>query len=298
MLLTNSPVKDRFLAHIQFEKRYSRHTVTAYSTDLDQFFTYIRLQYEISDLAEVNHFMVRSWLVHLIDQDDSSRSVARKLTTLRSFFKFCLREGVVTSNPISKITAPRSSKRLPVFVEQEKMDDLLDSTGFEDSYEGLRDRLIVEMFYVTGIRLSELVSLKESDIDFYRSTIKVTGKRNKERIIPFNNKFGEGLRRYLTEKGRVFGPDDNMFLTGRGAVIYPRLVYSIVKENLSRVTTLEKKGPHVLRHTFATHLLNNGAELNAVKELLGHANLAATQVYTHNTIDKLKKVYKQAHPKA
>jgi integrase/recombinase XerC len=291
-------VKERFLAYIQFEKRYSPHTVTAYKTDLDQFFGYLSKQYSITDIREVNPPMIRSWLVLLMENQVGTRSVNRKLTTLKSFYRYLLKEGVTDENPMRKVTSPKVAKRLPVFIDKDRMDQLLDQREFGEGYPGLRDRLILELFYATGMRLAELVNLKESDIDFHHDTIKVLGKRNKERLIPFSKKFESLLNPYLDEKRSSFGETDDLFLTDKGRKIYPKMVYRIVTGSLGGVTTMEKKSPHVLRHTFATHMLNNGAELNAVKELLGHASLSATQVYTHNTIDKLKKIYKQAHPKA
>jgi integrase/recombinase XerC len=291
-------VKERFLAYIQFEKRYSAHTVTAYRSDLEQFFDYLLLTYRVTEISGVNHAMIRSWLVSLMEHKISPRSVNRKLTTLKSFYHFLLREGTISDNPMRKVTPPKTPKKLPVFVEKEKMDTLLDQIPFGAGYSGTRNRLIVELFYATGMRLSELVNLCVNDIDFHNHTIKVLGKRNKERLIPFSNKFGVFLKNYLDERESAFGEGETLFLTDRGKKIYPKMVYLIVRKYLGEVTTLDKKSPHVLRHTFATHLLNNGAELNAVKELLGHANLSATQVYTHNTIEKLKKVYKQAHPRA
>ncbi|MEI7664303.1 MAG: tyrosine-type recombinase/integrase [Bacteroidota bacterium] len=291
-------MKERFLAYIQYEKRYSPNTVTAYQTDLEQFYDYLQLQYAVNDILEVNHPMIRSWLVYLMEHEVGPRSVGRKLTTLKSFYRYLIREGVVEENPMRRITPPKVPKRLPVFVERDKMEMLFDHINFGDGYPGMRNRLIVEMFYSTGMRLTELVNLKETDIDFHHDTIKVLGKRNKERLIPFSNKFEGGLQAYIDEKGKSFGDAGDLFLTDRGRKIYPKMVYRIVTTYLGAVTTMEKKSPHVLRHTFATHLLNNGAELNAVKELLGHASLSATQVYTHNTIDKLKRIYKQAHPKA
>ena len=242
--------------------------------------------------------MIRSWLVELIGQGIGTRSVTRKLTSLKSFFKFLIREGVVEINPMRKITSPKIPKRLPVFVEKEKMEMLLDQIDFGEGYAGIRDKLIIELFYATGMRLAELVNLKDIDFDFYHNTIKVLGKRNKERLIPFGNKFASVMKSYIEEKKNLFGDIDELFLTDKGNRIYSKMVYRIVVRYLNKVTTVDKKSPHVLRHTFATHLLNNGAELNAVKELLGHTNLSATQVYTHNTIDKLKRIYKQAHPKA
>jgi integrase/recombinase XerC len=291
-------VKQRFLAYLQFEKRYSTHTVTAYRTDLEQFFEYLSVQYNTIEISEVSHPMIRSWLVSRMESGIGARSVNRQLTTLKSFYKFLLRENVVVLNPMTKITSPKVSKRLPAFIGKEKMAFLLDKTEFGEGYPGLRNKVILEVFYATGMRLSELVHLRESDIDFHHGTIKVLGKRNKERLIPFGNKLGVLLTRYLEEKLTAFGEVSELFLTDKGKPVYPRMIYRIVNSNLGTVTTVEKKSPHILRHTFATHMLNNGAELNAVKDLLGHANLAATQVYTHNTIDKLKRIYKQAHPKA
>jgi len=242
--------------------------------------------------------MIRSWLVHLMEEKISPRSVNRKLTTLKSFYKFLIRNGVIIQDPMRKISSPKTSKHLPLFMEKDQMDLLLDQALFEEGYPGMRNRVIVELFYVTGMRLSELVNLKEIDVDFQTDTIRVLGKRNKERLIPFSKKTKLLLKSYLLEKSKEFGPDESLFLTDKGKKIYPKMVYLLVHHQLSKVTTLAKKSPHVLRHTFATQMLNNGAELNAVKDLLGHANLSATQVYTHNSIEKLKRIYKQAHPKA
>jgi len=291
-------VKDRFLAYIQYEKRYSPHTVTAYRTDLDQFFTFLSAQYQITDISVIDHSMIRSWLVFLMEQGDSPRSVNRKLTSLKSFYRFLLKEGVVENNPMRRVISPKTSKRLPEFVETASMSALIGHMQGVEGFPGLRDMIIVEMFYNTGIRLSELLNLKETDVDFNSDTIKVMGKRNKERIIPFSKKFGTLLKNYVKEKENSFGQHPELFLTDKGGKMYSKQIYLIVNKHLAGFTTLDKKSPHVLRHTFATHLLNNGAELNAVKELLGHASLAATQVYTHNTIDKLKRIYKQAHPRA
>jgi integrase/recombinase XerC len=270
--------------------------VLAYRHDLDQFFGYLAERYGVEHAGEVTHAMVRSWLVELMEDGITPRSVNRKLTTLKSFFRHLVRNGLMEVNPMAKVTSPKTSKRLPVFVDQEKMDLVFSGVDFGEGYPGLRDRVILEIFYATGMRLSELVNLKDPDIDLNNETIKVLGKRNKERLIPFGHGVKELLVVYLAEKQKF--ESEFLFLTVKGKQIYPRMVHRIVTGILSRVTTLDKKSPHVLRHTFATHLLNNGAELNAVKELLGHANLSATQIYTHNTIEKLKKVYKQAHPRA
>jgi integrase/recombinase XerC len=240
--------------------------------------------------------MVRSWLVFLMEGGVSSRSINRKLTTLKTFYRYLIRTGKAEMNPMAKVISPRTSKRLPAFVEKEKMEAVFRDIGFGEGFSGVRNRVILELFYATGMRLSELVNLKEQDIDMDGCTIKVLGKRNKERLIPFGEHTRKVLKSYLEEKKKF--DTDFLFVTDKGTKIYPKLVYRVVREVLSQVTTLDKKSPHILRHTFATHLLNNGADLNAVKELLGHSSLAATQVYTHNTIDKLKKIYEQAHPKA
>lgn len=290
-------MKQRFLEYLQYEKRYSSHTVSAYRNDLDQFFSYLQIQYQLTDIRDVNHQMIRSWLAGMMEKGLSARSVNRKLTALKSFYRFLLRNGEVEANPMLKVASPKAPKRLPVFVEKEKM-EVLGGPVPGQGYSEMRDHLIVELFYTTGMRLSELVGLKEEDIDFQKGTLKVLGKRNKERLIPFSNQSGSILKEYLAERKRLFGETGSLFLTDRGKPVYGRMVYRIVTARLGEVTTLAKKSPHVLRHTFATHMLDNGAELNAVKELLGHASLSATQVYTHNTIEKLKRIYKQAHPKA
>ena len=298
--------KEKFINYIQFEKRYSPHTVTAYNTDLLQFYKFLEQQYGISSIREANHSIIRSWLVFLLERENTPRSIQRKITTLKSYYKYMIREGVIDQNPIRKVITPKSPKRLPVYVEKDKMDHLLDEIELGDGFSVLRDRLIIELLYNTGIRLSELVNLKESDIDFFRSSIKVLGKRNKERLIPFSDKFGKSLKKYILERKSEIDllsetspvAPESLFITDSGANIYPKFVYRVVTACLEQVTTIEKRSPHVLRHTFATHMLNNGAELNVVKELLGHANLSATQVYTHLTIEKLKKIYQQAHPKA
>jgi integrase/recombinase XerC len=293
-------LRERFIQHIQFEKRYSPHTVTSYSNDLDQFFSFMDREYQIKDIKSVEHFHIRSWLAGLMENHITARSVNRKITTLKSFYKFLIRENAVEENPMNKIIAPKISKRLPVYVGKDKMDRLFETIDFGEGFEGARNKLIIEIFYMTGMRLSELVNIELNDIDLKKNTIKVLGKRNKERIIPFSISLEKQMMDYLKFRKEIAGSGKEkfFFLTVKGEKIYQKLVYRMINHYLSIVTTLDKKSPHILRHTFATHMLNNGADLNAIKELLGHANLSATQVYTHNTIEKLKKVYKQSHPKA
>jgi integrase/recombinase XerC len=294
-------LRERFIVYIRFEKRYSDHTVKAYQSDLGQFQNYISTLYDLDDLSQVDYQMVRSWLIELMELSISPRAINRKLSSLRSFYKFLLRENVISENPMNRVIPPKVSKKLPVFVEYDKMEMLFDKSYFTQDFTGERDYLILEMFYNTGIRLAELINIKEDDIDFQNLTVKVLGKRSKERLIPISNELKSLIYNYVLLKEQVFGitnKSDYLFVNKKGLKTYPRLIYRIVNKYLNMITTLEKKSPHVLRHTFATHLLNNGADLNAVKELLGHTNLSATQVYTHNTIERLKSIHKQAHPKA
>ncbi|MEI6489089.1 MAG: tyrosine-type recombinase/integrase [Bacteroidota bacterium] len=288
--------KDKFVNYLQYEKRFSNHTLVAYTNDLIQFISYLDKTYEIKNLGDVNHTVVRSWIVSLMENETSPRSVNRKITTLKTFYKFLLRQNFVTENPMLKILSPKTSKRLPVFVEKEKMDLLLDTVDFGGDEEGVRNKLIIELFYATGMRLSELINLTVANIDLHQCQLKVLGKRNKERIIPFNKELKEAIESYIKTKKEV--PNVFLFESTNGKKLSEETVYAVVRNYLSLVTTIDKKSPHVLRHTFATHMLNNGADLNAIKELLGHANLSATQVYTHNTVEKLKSIHKQAHPKA
>ncbi len=287
-----------FIQYIRYEKRFSPNTVLAYEKDLEQFFIFQKDLYETEDPASITHSMVRSWIVDLMEKKISSRSVNRKLTTLKTFYKFLLRQGLVTSNPLLKVISPKTSKRLPVFVDESNMDLLFTSTDFGNGFSDVRDKLILEIFYATGMRLSELVGLEDGSVNVFECQFKVLGKRNKERIIPFTKKLKELIEEYLQIRKDITPKAPAFFITDKGKKMYAKLVYRIVTHRLGEVTTLEKKSPHVLRHTFATHMLNRGADINSVKELLGHANLSATQVYTHNTIDKLKQVYKQAHPRA
>ncbi len=288
---------DRFLQYIKDEKRFSPHTILAYKNDLKQFFDFLT-NMKIQESTEINHSIIRSWIIYLIENNISNRSVNRKLSTLKSYFKYLVKEGIIEENPMHKVLAPKTAKRLPVFLEESSMDLLLDEVDFGEGFIASRDKLILELFYSTGIRLSELINLKINNLNTFNKSLKVLGKRNKERIIPLNNLVHERITDYLKKRKEEGHPSDYVFITDKGKKIYEKLVYRLVNSYLSKVTTITKKSPHVLRHTFATHMLNNGADLNAIKEILGHSNLSATQIYTHNTIDKLKTIYKQAHPKA
>ncbi len=289
-----------FLSYLEHEKRYSAHTVCAYTTDLNQFRSFLQYQYETADLAEATDKQIRSWLAALMSEGCSERSIHRKLSALKAYYKFKLKQGVVAVMPTAKVTTPKIKKKLPVFVEEKQMNKMLDDYQQPETFEEYRNLLIVEMFYASGIRLSELINLQDKNVDILEGTIKVLGKRNKERIIPIPSEVLQHVENYRNIKYLQFPEtkvNGSLFIKNNGDKMYPAMVYKIVKNFLSAVA-LDKKSPHVLRHTYATHLLNNGADLNAIKELLGHAGLAATQVYTHNTIEKLKKIYNNAHPRA
>jgi len=299
----------RFIQHIKFEKRYSPHTVSAYQSDLDQFITYLNNPDHddpppapiITHPSEITHHLIRNWMVELMNHKLTARSINRKIATLRKYFKFLLQEGIITNNPASKINTPKIPKNLPVVVEDVKLTQMLDDNEvFSHDFKGLRDKLVIETLFGTGIRLSELIGIKETDINIYEGTVKVLGKRNKQRIIPVNNELRILMTEYLElKKNQNFNNNSlTLVVTDKGADAYPKLIYLIVQKYLSYISTQNKKSPHVLRHTFATSLLNRGADLNAIKELLGHANLSATQIYTHNSVERLKSIYKQAHPKA
>jgi integrase/recombinase XerC len=287
----------RFLKYLQFEKRYSAHTVLAYSTDLRQFSDFIKKEFEELP-GQASYGMIRSWVTSLSEANADARSINRKIACLRSYFKFLLRQGLITKDPVVRIKVLKSRKKLPHFITESEMTAVLDTSETPDEFEELRNVVIIELLYGTGVRLSELINLKDSSINFRDRSLKVLGKRNKERIIPFSDPLVNLLERYRAVRNREIGKDTPYFLvTSKGKQLYPVMVNRIVKKKLA-LTGVEKKSPHVLRHTYATHLLNKGAEINAVKELLGHSSLAATQVYTHNTMEKLKKIFDQAHPKA
>ena len=289
-----------FLDYLKFEKRYSRHTITSYQNDLVSFFDFLQMQFGETSLPDIKSAFVRSWLAGLKENGMEAKSINRKISSLKSFFKHQLRQQHITVSPMATIISPKVSKRLPQFVDKADMDTLFDHVQFPDNWSGRTERLLIELFYNTGIRQAELVGLKEMQVDRYNSSIKVLGKGNKERIIPVSNKLMIALQGYIAGKRDELEQSDKeiLLVNGRGKKLYPRYVYNTVKKYLALVTTIDKKSPHVLRHTFATHLMNNGADLNAVKELLGHSSLAATQIYTHNTIEKLKDIHKKAHPKA
>ena len=287
-----------FIEHLRYEKRYSKHSLIAYEGDLRQWAGYLKEQYEVVQLSEVSSSMIRSWLVARMEEGLEARSINRKITALKSFYKYAVRSNWVAINPMGKISSPKVAKRLPVYVEAEKLDLLLDNTLFEDSFNGRRDHLILELFYGTGMRLSELLGLAVEDVNLRSLQLKVTGKRNKQRIIPIFPSLAAQIEKYLVERNAIQATHSTLLVMEDGKALYPVLVYRVVNKHLSLVSTQQKRSPHVLRHSFATEMLNKGADLNAIKEILGHANLSATQVYTHNTIEKLKSAYKQAHPRA
>jgi integrase/recombinase XerC len=292
-----------FVKYLKYEKRYSQHTLKSYETDLIQFrnFIYDKGIHSENEVEYLTYSNIRAWIVYLSQNNISGRTVNRKLSCLKTYIKYLQKNGVLNDNPMVKIISPKNKKRLPEFVQESQM-NMLESEGvFSDDFEGLRDRFIIELFYNTGMRLAELINIKHIDFDSQESKIKILGKRNKERICPINTYIINIYKEYLTQKqkeGFDIGSTAWLFVTNKGNKLYPKFVYNKVVKYLSMITGIDKKSPHVLRHTFATHMLNHGADLNAIKELLGHANLAATQIYTHNTFEKIKDIYKQAHPRA
>ncbi|GAF03126.1 tyrosine-type recombinase/integrase [Saccharicrinis fermentans] len=288
-----------FFKYLEFEKRSSQYTLSAYRCDLEQFLSFCEDK-NIHELGAITTKVVRSWVVKLVNDGMAPKSVSRKVTALKSFFKFQMREGVVEVSPVDGVVTPKIPKRLPVFVRDSEMNHLLDDVPFRDDYEGVRDKMILELFYGSGMRLSELVHLTDRNFDLREGVVRVTGKFNKDRIIPMYNELVSMVREYQKVRNREFGMNkvDAFFLTVKGAKVYHKLVYRVVNKYLGLVTTLHKKSPHVLRHSFATSLLNAGADLNAIKELLGHSNLNATEVYTHNSFEKITDIYNQAHPRS
>ena len=287
-----------FLDYLRFEKRYSQHTLISYQNDLEQFFSFLYSQFNEVSINQITATYIRSWLAELKSENISAKSINRKISTLKSFFRFIMRQGLIKQTPMTTVVSPKISKRLPAFVEEKNTDTLFTYVEFSDDWKGKTERLILALFYNTGMRVSELINLKEKQVDENYSQLKVLGKGNKERIIPVSKELLKALKDYVAQKPAKLEGVAEVFVNEKGKPLYSKYVYNTVKKYLSAVTTIEKKSPHILRHTFATHLMNNGADLNAVKELLGHSSLAATQVYTHNTIEKLKDIHKKAHPKA
>ena len=290
---------DSFLEYLRLERNYSERTIVSYETDLREFEEYFQEVDAGLDFKKIDADIVRRWMVHLMDEGRAATSVNRKLSTLRSFYRFLLRRKEVVINPMLKVVGPKKKKPLPFFVREKDMDRLLDESLFGEGFEGCRDRLILEMFYATGMRLSELIGLNDADVDLSAGLIKVTGKRNKQRLIPFGNELEEDLLIYIKVRNEALPEGTKAFFVRKnGMRMYPLQVYRLVRKSLSKVVTLKKRSPHVLRHTFATAMLNGKAEMRAVKELLGHESLVTTEVYTHTTFEELKKVYELAHPRA
>lgn len=292
---------ESFINYLEYEKKSSPHTVIAYRTDLEQFQEFANTSFELNDISEAGHSEIRAWVIDLVEQELSTTSVNRKMATLRSFYKFLLRSRMITKDPTYKLRSLKKPKKLPEFVQELTIEAVLEESVYEPSFEGQRDRMVIEFLYLTGVRLAELIGLKWESINLNEETVKVLGKRKKERIIPLT----KGLLRNILLYKKVFeerfsklNQSDYFIVTNKGTKSYPMIIYRTVRHYLDLFAQTSKRSPHVLRHTFATHLLNKGADLNAVKDLLGHANLAATQVYTHNSLEKLKAVFEQAHPKA
>jgi integrase/recombinase XerC len=287
-----------FLKYIKYEKRSSEHTVTAYGIDMKQFDEYLVKSYDFHHPELADFQMIRSWIVSMAEMKVENRSINRKIATLRTFYKFLLQKKVIEKDPMLKISVLKTQKNIPEFVREKELDSLLDDVEFPDDFAGVRDKLILELLYGTGMRLSEMIDLKETDIDFYNRTVTVLGKRNKQRIIPISQPLVKLIQDYQFFKNTEGLMHEYLIVSEKGNQAYPVMIQRITKKYLSLVTTLVKKSPHILRHSYATHLLNNGAELTAIKDLLGHSSLSATQVYTHNSMEKIKKIYEQTHPKA
>lgn len=291
---------ESFLRYLTFEKRYSAHTLSSYENDLRQFEEFLQAQLQLTDLTAATHLHIRSWIISLVEEKLQARSINRKIATLRSFYKFLLKREAISQDPTLRVKALKVPKPLPHFVQEKELMELLDQFPFGNDFSGSRDRLVLELLYATGIRLAELIGLREESINLPAASIRVLGKRNKERVIPMAASTTALLQTYLQDKKTFFNDNasPHLIVTDKGEQAYPMFIYRLVKKYLGTFTSSDKQSPHVLRHTFATHLLDKGADLNAVKDLLGHTSLAATQVYTHNSLDKLRKVFEQAHPKA
>lgn len=292
--------KESFLHYLRVEKRVSPNTLLSYENDLNQFEAFCGASASGAGIAEARTKEIRSWILSMMESGLSARTVSRKLTALRSFYNYLVKQEVIDVNPAARVRSPKQGRTLPGFVEEDKLARLLDETEFGSDFHGFRNRMIIELLYVTGMRLSELTGLRHGDIDLHEMNIRVTGKRNKERLIPFPPAYLDLIRKYAALKEKTFRQTghDHFLVTDKGRPLYAKFVYNVVHDYLGLVTTMEKRSPHTLRHSFATHMLNKGADLNAIKEILGHASLAATQVYTHNSFEKLRTIYKQAHPRA
>lgn len=290
---------DIYIDYLKNEKKYTGNTIISYINDLKQFSNFVNIDLNSPETLNIKKEHIRNWVIYLFENKYSSTSINRKLSTLKSFFKYLLKRGFVKNNPVKLIATPKSEKKLPSFINIKQINELLDNIFDENNnFEKNRDRLIIEMFYLTGIRRNELINIKLGDIDFNNCKIKIIGKGNKERIIPISKEFSERIKRYLELKNELGLQTEYLFVTNGGQKLYPEFVYRVVKKYLTFVSTIRKRSPHVIRHTFATHLLNEGADLSAIKDLLGHSSLAATQVYTHNSFEKLKKIYKLTHPRS
>jgi integrase/recombinase XerC len=291
--------QESFINYLKYEKRYSHLTAIAYKKDLDQFEEFFVKTIGDFNVDGINDKVVRNWVIELMDNKLTARTVNKKISALKSFYKYLLRHEVVKENNLVNVIVPKVRKKLPQFVEEKNLNHLLDDGYFGADFESLRDKLILSLFYGSGIRLSELMHLKDADLNQTESLVKVLGKRNKERITPYPRSLNDLINQYKTERRKLFGPtSQTLFVTSTGEPVYEKLIYRVVNKYLAQVTTIDQKSPHVLRHTFATHMLNHGADLNAVKEMLGHSNLSATQIYTHTSLEKIQKVYRQAHPRS
>lgn len=291
---------EKYMSYLRYERNYSLRTEISYLEDLRQFSAFVEKSFdEDVSIDKIDADVVRLWIVSLMEKGLSERSVNRKLSALKSFYRYLLRNGVVDSNPLKKVVGPKVKKPIPVFVTSKDMDRVLDEGDFEGSFSDLRAHLVLELFYATGIRRAELIGIKDTDIDFYNETIQITGKRNKQRLIPLTKKMLTVIRQYMDARDEEMSfCSGYLFVKDDGEQLYPMFVHRLVCQHLQTVGTLSKTSPHVLRHSFATGMLNNGADLNAVKELLGHSSLASTEIYTHTSFEELKSIYKQAHPRA
>lgn len=287
-----------FLQYLQIERNYSDHTITAYKNDLESFQEFCKSEYDLKNITKANYSIIRSWIVQLISQEVSNRSVNRKISSLKSFYKFQQKIGEIETSPLVNHKALKTEKKVQVPFSEREVEDVLEQLKSEGDFTSVRDALIIELFYLTGIRRSELINLKESDVDFHKESLKVLGKRNKERLIPLLPRLKKSIQNYLILKRELGHKELRLLVTEKGKKIYDTLVYRIINNYFSKVSSKEKKSPHIIRHSFATHLLNEGADINAIKELLGHSSLASTQVYTHSNLGQLKEVYNQAHPRS